>query len=221
MRFECDIIIADEDYTGPPGAEHSSRNENSERVSRGGAPDRVAQSRGKPRQAIARGRALVAGFLLDANVLIALAWPAHVSHSIAHKWFDKHAHRVWATCPLTECAFVRAISNPAFSLDALTPQSAIELLTANLKHPTINSGQTILVWRKRFDMETEGLPVTSRSRMLICLAWLSITRENWRPLIRGLDRWWERREAQSNDRLTATYFTLHNTCYRTLRDEPR
>jgi len=78
----------------------------------------------------------VAGFLLDANVLIALAWPAHVSHSIAHKWFDKHAHRVWATCPLTECAFVRAISNPAFSLDALTPQSAIELLTANIKHPT-------------------------------------------------------------------------------------
>jgi hypothetical protein len=78
----------------------------------------------------------VAGFLLDANVLIALAWPAHVSHSVAHKWFDKHAHKGWATCPLTECAFVRVISNPAFSLDALTPQSAIELLIANRKHPT-------------------------------------------------------------------------------------
>ena len=78
----------------------------------------------------------MAGFLLDANVLIALAWPAHVSHSVAHKWFQKHAQEGWATCPLTECAFVRVISNPAFSVDALTPLSAIELLKANLKHPT-------------------------------------------------------------------------------------
>jgi hypothetical protein len=77
----------------------------------------------------------VAAFLLDANVLIALAWPAHVSHTVAHRWFDKHAQKGWATCPLTECAFVRVISNPAFSSDALTPQAAIDLLAANRKHP--------------------------------------------------------------------------------------
>lgn len=77
----------------------------------------------------------MAGFLLDANVLIALAWPTHVSHAIAHRWFDKYAQKGWATCPLTECAFVRVISNPAFSSDALTPHGAIELLTANRKHP--------------------------------------------------------------------------------------
>lgn len=76
----------------------------------------------------------MSGFLLDANVLIALAWPAHVSHASAHKWFEKHARMGWATCPLTECAFVRVISNPAFSSDALTPQSAIALLSENLKH---------------------------------------------------------------------------------------
>ena len=78
----------------------------------------------------------MAVFLLDANVLIALAWPAHVSHSVAHTWFDKHAQKGWATCPLTECAFARVISNPAFSSDALTPQAAIELLAANRKHPS-------------------------------------------------------------------------------------
>ena len=78
----------------------------------------------------------MSGFLLDANVLIALAWPAHDSHATAHKWFEKHARMGWATCPLTECAFVQVISNPAFSPDALTPQSAIALLSENLKHPT-------------------------------------------------------------------------------------
>lgn len=77
----------------------------------------------------------MAEFLLDANVLIALAWPSHASHRTAHIWFDKHAKEGWATCPLTECAFVRVISNPAFSSDALTPQSALELLAVNRKHP--------------------------------------------------------------------------------------
>jgi hypothetical protein len=37
---------------------------------------------------------------------------------------------------MTECAFVRIISNPAFSPDSLTPKQALALLGANLKHPT-------------------------------------------------------------------------------------
>ncbi len=74
------------------------------------------------------------GHLLDANVLIALAWPAHTSHRQAQQWFATNAHRGWATCPLTQCAFVRIISNPAFSRDALTPTEALGVLEANLKH---------------------------------------------------------------------------------------
>jgi hypothetical protein len=73
-------------------------------------------------------------FLLDANVLIALMWPAHESHSRVGEWFARHARQGWATCPFTQAAFVRLVSNPAFSRDAVTPREAITLLTANLKH---------------------------------------------------------------------------------------
>ncbi len=74
------------------------------------------------------------GFLLDVNVLIALMWPAHESHSQVGEWFSGHARQGWATCPFTQAAFVRLVSNPAFSRDAVTPQEAITLLGANLKH---------------------------------------------------------------------------------------
>ena len=73
-------------------------------------------------------------FLLDVNVLIALMWPAHESHSQVGEWFARHARQGWATCPLTQAAFVRLVSNPAFSRDAVTPREAIALLAGNLKH---------------------------------------------------------------------------------------
>lgn len=78
----------------------------------------------------------MSGFLLDANVMIALAWPSHTAHDRAQRWFGKNAHHGWATCPLTELAFVRVISNPAFSPHALTPREALGLLSVNLKHPS-------------------------------------------------------------------------------------
>lgn len=71
------------------------------------------------------------GYLLDTNVLIALWWPSHTQHERAIKWFAKHRARTWATCPLTESAFVRIVSNPAFSRDAVTPREAVGLLSAN------------------------------------------------------------------------------------------
>jgi len=75
------------------------------------------------------------GGLLDVNVLIAMAWPAHQSHLRVQHWLARHSGEGWATCPFTECAFVRIISNPAFSPDALTPADALALLRANLGHP--------------------------------------------------------------------------------------
>jgi toxin-antitoxin system PIN domain toxin len=51
--------------------------------------------------------------LLDVNVLIALFDADHVHHEIAHDWFEDHHASGWATCPLTENAFVRILSNPA------------------------------------------------------------------------------------------------------------
>ena len=45
--------------------------------------------------------------LLDVNVLVALFFPDHVHHDLAHDWFADHRHEGWATCPLTENGFIR------------------------------------------------------------------------------------------------------------------
>ena len=74
-------------------------------------------------------------FLLDANLLIALAWPEHEAHNRAGSWFARHSRSGWATCPFTQAAFLRILSNPAFSPRALSPQNAIAVLAANLKLP--------------------------------------------------------------------------------------
>jgi uncharacterized protein len=74
-------------------------------------------------------------FLLDVNVLIAMTWPAHRAHGKVQQWLAQHAREKWATCPFTETAFVRILSNPAFSPDALTPADAVALLRSNLAHP--------------------------------------------------------------------------------------
>jgi toxin-antitoxin system PIN domain toxin len=50
--------------------------------------------------------------LLDANVLIALAWPIHAHHKSARAWFKKNRRLGWATCSFTEVAFIRISSNP-------------------------------------------------------------------------------------------------------------
>src|SRR5207302_7796876 len=78
----------------------------------------------------------VAIFLLDADVLIALAWPEHEFHEKAGRWFARHCRNGWATCPFTQSAFVRILSNPAFSADALTPANALRVLESNLDSPT-------------------------------------------------------------------------------------
>lgn len=62
--------------------------------------------------------------LLDANVLIALAWPHHVHHDASHAWFKTARRAPWATCPLTQLAFVRVSSNPAIVAGARSPGEA-------------------------------------------------------------------------------------------------
>jgi hypothetical protein len=71
------------------------------------------------------------GYLLDINLLLALLWPAHERHPVARRWFARHRGQGWATCPLTEAGFVRIVSNPAFSRDAVQPREAIQVLLAN------------------------------------------------------------------------------------------
>ena len=74
--------------------------------------------------------------LLDVNMLIALAWPSHVHHRTAHTWFGKNASQGWATCPLTQCGFVRISSNAKIIPDAVTPKNALALLNEIVKQAT-------------------------------------------------------------------------------------
>jgi hypothetical protein len=71
------------------------------------------------------------GYLLDTNLLIALLWSSHEKHGLALKWFARHRAKGWATCPITQAGFVRIVSNPAFSRDAVQPREAIHVLSAN------------------------------------------------------------------------------------------
>jgi toxin-antitoxin system PIN domain toxin len=73
--------------------------------------------------------------LLDLNVLTALLWPAHEHYESAHRWFGARASARWATCTLTQLGFVRIVSNPSFSRDALSPAAAMSLLGENVTHP--------------------------------------------------------------------------------------
>jgi uncharacterized protein len=76
-------------------------------------------------------------FLLDANALIALCWPAHEHHPRMLAWFRAHAAQGWATCALTQGAFIRVVMQPAFSGPAaakITVSDAAELLLRNTSH---------------------------------------------------------------------------------------
>ncbi|MFP5226134.1 MAG: TA system VapC family ribonuclease toxin [Acidobacteriota bacterium] len=74
--------------------------------------------------------------LLDVNMLVALLWHEHTFHTAAQSWFQTHWRKGWATCPLTQSAFVRIISNHSALRNAATPAEAAVLLEGNLQHAT-------------------------------------------------------------------------------------
>ena len=53
-------------------------------------------------------------FLLDINILIALADPDHEHHGKAETFFLANRNLGWATCPITENGFVRIISSNSY-----------------------------------------------------------------------------------------------------------
>ena len=73
--------------------------------------------------------------LLDTNLLIALAWPHHVHHGKAHEWFHGSGRKAWATCPLTQIAFIRISSNPKIIADAVSPREALDVLKKIVEVP--------------------------------------------------------------------------------------
>lgn len=69
-------------------------------------------------------------FLLDANLLIALGDANHPSREAAKKWFLAHRSKGWATCPLTENAFLRIVGHAAYPKGPGSPEKASALLRA-------------------------------------------------------------------------------------------
>ena len=66
--------------------------------------------------------------LLDANLLIALGDSQHVHHRRAQSWFHSQRGRAWATCPLTQNAFLRILGSPGYPAKIGDPASLRTLL---------------------------------------------------------------------------------------------
>lgn len=62
--------------------------------------------------------------LLDVNVLLPLLDRLHVDHRAAVRWLGENLATGWASCPLTENACLRLLTNPRYS----SPQSPERVL---------------------------------------------------------------------------------------------
>jgi hypothetical protein len=67
-------------------------------------------------------------YLLDVNLLIALCDPYHVHHEAAHRWFGSANGHAWATCPMTENAFIRITSKNSYPHGPGSSAQQIKLL---------------------------------------------------------------------------------------------
>jgi toxin-antitoxin system PIN domain toxin len=74
-------------------------------------------------------------FLLDANVLLAPDWPNHPFHRRAAVCLARRERRRWATCLLTQAAFIGLSSNPAVIPGAKSPAEAGEMLRRLIDDP--------------------------------------------------------------------------------------
>ena len=112
-------------------------------------------------------------WLLDANLLIALTHASHVHHGEAHGWFEQVGKRRWASCALTQLAFVRLTSNPRVVGESISPAQAMEALASMTAHalheywpdapepqrlPTLNS-VAVVGYRQVTDAYLLGLAV--------------------------------------------------------------
>lgn len=112
-------------------------------------------------------------FLLDINVLLALAWPNHQFHQRAHSWFSRHGKAAWGTCAVTQLGFVRLSSNPAFTPLAKTPREAADLLMAMTQregHFFLDSQPSLVTepLREQFTKITGHKQITDAYLIAIC-----------------------------------------------------
>jgi uncharacterized protein len=84
--------------------------------------------------------------LLDANALIALCWPQHEFHGDIQKWFRANARKGWATCALTQSAFIRVSMQP----HALGHEAPLDEISTLLAEATQHSGHRSLSILRNF-----------------------------------------------------------------------
>jgi len=90
--------------------------------------------------------------LPDLNVLVAAAWPNHLHHRAARRWFMEQAGRGWATCPVTQFGFLRLSSNPRIVEDAVSPQEARLLLERMTRFGDHRFWPDDLDWTREWDL---------------------------------------------------------------------
>jgi toxin-antitoxin system PIN domain toxin len=71
-------------------------------------------------------------FLLDVNVLFALAEPTHVHHRTVMRWFNTPSLD-WGLCAFSEAGFLRVATNPKSG--SYTVKDAAEVLKGLAAHP--------------------------------------------------------------------------------------
>ena len=90
--------------------------------------------------------------LPDLNVLVAAAWPNHLHHPVARRWFMEQASQGWATCPVTQSGFLRLSSNPRIVEDAVSPQEARRLLQRMIRFGDHSFWPDDLGWTGEWDL---------------------------------------------------------------------
>ncbi len=81
-------------------------------------------------------------FMPDINTLIAIAWPNHVHHRYARRWFLSNASAGWATCAFVQTGFLRISMNSGVVGREVSFREADTLLrryTADPHHTLWNS----------------------------------------------------------------------------------
>jgi hypothetical protein len=74
-------------------------------------------------------------YLLDVNLLIALAWDDHVFHQPAPRWFSQLGTASFATCNTTQSGFVRVSLNPKATKSSLGINDIFAKLKSITQHP--------------------------------------------------------------------------------------
>ncbi len=83
-------------------------------------------------------------FLLDVNVLVALADEDHVHHDSVLKWFRATGKQNWGVCAFTEAGFLRVSTRPRTGGRSMG--EAVELLTRLIALPGFHYWPISVAW---------------------------------------------------------------------------